>query len=251
MAGLRDRVEKASKSISDRFRDITSTVGDWFSRFTSIFKNYDLFKEIKNSKWNSTQGSMKAWLWYKKYRNDKANWLKGQLMRQGHLYMFDYREPKYKDTIHLPWFDENPLVISLGPVKTSLGWRTININLHILPPITRRIVISRIFDYNKNKYKSMLGNKKQADIIVKNVNYKELIQPLQKYGIGFAIRMYIPELQKNVVEFKIEDWKNAIFLESKKLNGITVVGLQNAWSEYVENHNKTAATKLNRSWLKS
>lgn len=249
MAGLRQRVQAASKSISNRFADLTQSVSDLFSRFTSMFKNYDLFKEIKNSPWNKTQGAIKAYNWYKEYRRDKNNWLKGQLMHQGRLYMFDYRTPKYKDTPQLPWFDENPLVICLGHVKTSLGWRTININMHILPPVTRRIVMSKIFDFNKNKYKSMLGKKEQKDVT--SVSYKKLIKPLEQYGVGFAIRMYIPKLQKNIVEFRFDDWKNAIFLESRKLNGITVVELAKAWSDYVEEHNKKNEKKLNKSWLKS
>ncbi|AFF28137.1 gp139 [Sphingomonas phage PAU] len=249
MASLRDRVTRASKSMTSTFKDVTKSISDFFGKFKRIFQSYDLFKEIKNHPWNGPQGRIQAYDWYRKYRKDKKNWLKGQLMKQGQLYMFDYVDPKYKDV--LPWFDENPLVISLGPVKTSLGWRTININLHLLPPITRKIVMSKIFDFNKNRYKALMGvNNPKA---IPSVNYKSLIQPLEQYGIGFAIRMYIPELQKNIVEFQLEEWKNAIFLESRKLNGITAPKLQQEWETFVEEHNKKKSTKqkLRKNWFGS
>lgn len=246
--GLRDSVLGASKSITSRFKNIRSTVGEFFQKFKNLFKSYDLYKEIKNHPWNKSFGLISAKRWYNDYKKDKNNWLQGQLMRQGHLYMFDYKEPKYKDTPQLPWFDENPLVLSLGPIKTSLGWRTININLHLLPPITRRIVLSRIFEFNKNRYKGLMGLKNQKVVMVK---YKDIIEPLEKYGVAFAIRMYIPELQKNIIEFKIEDWKNAIFLESKKLNGITIKGLQKDWSEFVKERKKNGSINLNSNWMKS
>lgn len=248
---LRSKLKKASQTMSDRMQQGGKKANqDYYERFAKNFQKYDLMKEIKNHEWNNGKygGRIKAFDWYRKYRKEREHWLKGQLMRQGHMYMFDYRDPKYKDT--LPWFDENPLVICFGRVKTSLGWRTLNINLHLLPPKTRQIVLAKIFELYRGAYKKNMSRKDPNEV---QLLYRDIVKALKRYGVQFAIRMYIPELQKNVVEIRVEEWKNAIFLESRRLNGTTAPKLQAEWEAFVSKYNADATnrTQLRKNWFTS
>lgn len=250
-SSLKRRLKRATRTMNDRMQEGNRKASeDYYEKFAKNFQEYDLMKQIKNHEWRNGKygGRIKAFDWYRAYRKDKKNWQKGALMRHGHMYMFDYKTPKYKDT--LPWFDENPLVICLGAVKTSLGWRTTNINLHLLPPVTRRIVLVKIFEMYRGAYKKNFSRKDPHEV---QLMYKDIKKALLRYGVTFAIRMYIPELQRNVVEIRVEEWKNAIFLESKKLNSITAPQLQDEWAKYVKQFNEDPKnrSKLRKNWFTS
>lgn len=214
------------------------------------WKTYDLWKEIENHKFlKSSNPGARAVEWYKKeVKVNPTLFFKANLLRQGFLYIFNYDTPKYKDI--LDFFDTQPLVISLGSVKTSLGFRDIGLNMHLLPPRIRRIVMYKVFELYRNLYKEQLFKKKQDIIMVK---WKDLALPLFKYGIAFCIRMYIPELRKNVIEFPHEQWASAIYIPSKALSKITQVELEKKWREFVKEQNRKAdgAKGLSESWIKS
>lgn len=214
------------------------------------WKTYDLWKEIENHSFKKTGNpSTKALDWYHKtVMVDSDLFLKGALLKQGFLYTFNYDTPKYESV--LDFFDTQPLMISFGPIETSLGKRDIGINLHLLPPNIRRIVMYKIFEMYRNLYKDQLFAKNQTTV---NVTWKAIAKPLEKYGIGFAIRMYISDLRKNVIQFRYEQWASAIYLPSKRLAKVTQIELERLWAEYVKKQklDKGPGKNLNESWIKS
>jgi len=210
------------------------------------WKTYDLWKEIENHPWvKKDRPDRMAMEWYRKTISTDTDYhFKAQLLRQGFLYTYNYDTPKYKDI--LDYFDTQPLVIAFGSVKTNEGIRDIGINMHLLPPKIRRIVLYKIFEIYRNHYKDQLFGKR-SDLKPVLVNWKQIAIPLFKYGAAFAIRMYIPELRTNTIEFKYEDWASAIYLPSKKLSGTTQSELEKLWKKFVRIQNKKGM-KLSESW---
>lgn len=250
---LKPLCSKNEQKLLPQLKNILQTLGKTGDRLRSKmlnWKTYDLWKMIETNPFlKSGNPDQKALEWYRKsIMNDTDYHFKAKLLRQGFLYTYNYDTPKYESV--LDYFDTQPLMISFGPIETSLGRRDIGINLHLFPPRIRRIIMYKIFEMYRNHYKDQLFTKNQQ---VVNVTWKAIAKPLEKYGIAFGIRMYIPELRRNVIEFKYEDWKDAIFLPSKKLSKITQLELEDLWAKFVHNQkkNKGPGKDLNESWKNS
>lgn len=232
-----------------QIKDTISNSGKELSRILKKFKyrwrEYDLWKEIHNNPWlKKSNPYAEAKQWYiKEIARDSEHHIKRQFLMPGKLYMFNYDDPKYKNI--LPWFDTQPLVIGLGPIRTSEGIRVLGLNMHLLPPTIRRIVMVKIFEMNKALYKAELFEKNQKPVLIK---WKALVAPLEKYGIEFCIRMYIPELQKNVVEFRYDEWYKAIYIESKGMSKISFEALRVEWANFVH---KSKNKALKENWEKA
>ena len=214
------------------------------------WRTYDLWKEIEKHPFlKKGNPSAAALEWYRKtIMKDSSLFLKGQLLRQGFLYTFNYDTPKYESV--LDFFDTQPLVISFGPTETSLGRRDIGINLHLYPPRIRRIIMYKIFEIYRNLYKDQLFSKNPKEIPVKWIDLKK---PLEKYGVAFGVRMYIPSLRTNTIQFLYEHWASAIYLPSKRIAKKTQAELEALWAEFVKNQRKTngPGKGLNESWRNS
>lgn len=214
------------------------------------WREYDLWKEIENSPFlKGGNPNAKALEWYKKYvARNPDYFIKAALLQQGFLYTFNYDTPKYESV--LDYFDTQPLVISFGPIDTSLGKRDIGINLHLLPPRIRRVVMYKIFEMYRNMYKDQLFVKDPKTV---QVTWKAIATPLLKYGIAFCIRMYIPSLRKNTIRFKYEDWASAIYLPTKRLAKTTQEELEKLWAQFVRKQQleKKPAGNLNENWKRT
>lgn len=174
--------------------------------------------------------------WYKSYSKDTDVQLKREFMKQAHLYIFDYPDPKYKDI--LKFFDTQPLVLCLGQT-TSVEYskNNIGINLHLLPPKVRRLVLFEVWRLYSTAFKKNLYTENTKEI---QIPWEMLKKHLEKYGIGFAVRTYIPPRQKNVIEFRYEDWSKAIWIPSAGYSKITAPELEKEWRAFV---NKDKTTK--------
>ncbi|BBI90689.1 DNA end protector protein [Tenacibaculum phage PTm1] len=203
------RIKLGGKS---RFDSIVNAVRTALSqRIKKI--GYDFWDEMMtNEIATSPRPADSAVKWYKKdIRYNREYWLKKGLMKAGRLYIFNYTHPKYEDT--LEFFDKNPLVLSLGTFRTKEGkLRNIGINMHLLPPKVRRLVMFTIFTSFKTQYKKNLYADDPRDIPA--IKWNTIHKIVEKYGTAFAVRMYIPELQKNIIEFKVEDMPKAIWIPS-------------------------------------
>lgn len=209
------------------------------------WKEYDLWKEIENHEWKKKgQPAKLAFEWHQKYvKKDSEMWFNFRRLRQGFLYTYRYMNPKYADV--LDFFDTEPLVISFGEIDTSLGKRDIGVNLHLMPRKLRAIVMYKIFELNRNYFKDQLFKRPQKPV---PITWKQIKKPLEKYGIAFAVRMYIPSLRTETIEFPFENWKDAIYIESREYKKKTIEQIEQLWREFVRKSNLKG---LNESWIRS
>ena len=107
-------------STQSRFDKIVGSIRKAFTRKINKL-GYDFWDEMMgNEIARSSNPAKAASKWYvEEYRWNKDSWLKGQFMKPGRLYMFDYKHPKNEDT--LLYWDTNPLVLCLGQFKTKSG----------------------------------------------------------------------------------------------------------------------------------
>lgn len=194
---------------------------------------YSLRTRIKNNPWVKTgRPSSKAisWLYKEVFKDPKTYRYRQNAMFSGGLFTFEYFNPKFKGTKHLPWFDRYPLVLSLGPVVTKNGVRNLGFNLHLLPPRVRIVVICQVFELYKVLYRYNIFFSKTRPV---NIKYEYIMKSCLKYGAGFSVRMYIPQRQQAVVLFPYTDWHRAVFLPSRGYDSIKASKLIQEWSKYV------------------
>lgn len=201
---------------------------------------YDFWDEMmKNEIASSSKPEKTAVDWYRKeYAKNPDVWLKGgKLMKPGRLYLFTYKDPKFKK--ELEFYDTQPLVLCLGIFKTKTGdIRSIGINMHLLPPKVRRLVMFTIFTKFKTAFKKNLYAENQKDIPA--IKWDSVAKPVLKYGAAFAFRMYIPGRMKHIVEFKVEDMPKAIWIPSAGYVRTNPLKLQRAWADFLKKYNRIA-----------
>lgn len=223
-----------------RFGRLLGSVKKSFRRLTSKF-SYDFWTEMeKNEIAKSRRPDKAAVRWYRdEYMNNPTRHVKRKIAMPGTLVMFDYDNPKYKD--ELDFYDTQPLVLVLQPFITKEEKiRILGINLHLLPPKIRKLVLYQAFYLYKSEYTAQLFSDKKA--LQVNVEWQAIKKQLEKYGAGFAVRMYIPQRQQNVIEFKQEDWAKAVWIPSKGYAKIGPAKLEAKWKEYVKNQGKKVRT---------
>lgn len=127
----------------------------------------------------------------------------------GQLIMFNYFEPKTKE--ELKYYDAMPCTIFFGVVQTENGTRVLGFNLHYYPPRIRYALMDRIFDIYKPLY--LKSWDKPLTQEMSYFNYKQLIEQLQKAKLDFGIRMYIPELMRQITPIPPSSYAKAVFTE--------------------------------------
>jgi hypothetical protein len=207
--------------------------------------NYSLRRYILSSKWVKSgipATHARTWL-FKEVLTNTAKYKYGrQLLGEGELYTFEYKNPKYKDDLTvLPWFDKYPLMLSLGPKVTKLGIRNIGFNLHLLPPKIRIIVLCCIFEYSKSMYRYMIFMGKTKPV---NINYYSIIGGTHRYGTGFCVRMYIPKRITYCVKFPYIDWRKAVFIPSRGYERIQANKLIKEWRAYCKKRKINISSNL-------
>ena len=206
---------------------------------------FSLRKEILNNPWINKRPASQAlkWLFREVFQDAKNYKYTKRLLYQGGLFIFEYHNPKYKDTSVLPWFDKYPLVLSLGPRVYETGVRNLGFNLHLLPPRIRIITLCYIFELYKTTYRFGIYYKK--DIHPVAVDYYNIIKVLEPYGVKFSVRMYIPQRQKQIVHFTTKDWHKAIFIPSRGYYDIRAKKLIKEWRSYCKKEGLTVNEKVN------
>lgn len=205
--------------------------------------NYSMRTRVKNNPWVKQRPASKAYQWlFKVVFKDSATYrYTRRLMFQGGMFAFEYKNPKYKGTSVLPWFDKFPLVISLGPVTTNQGVRNIGFNMHLLPPKIRIIVMCSIFELHKRMYRYQIFMKQDKPV---SIDYRLIINNLQRYGVGFSVRMYIPNRMNQIVKFPYRDWHKAIFIPSRGYDSIRASQLIKEWRAYNKKHGYSVSPNL-------
>lgn len=130
-------------------------------------------------------------------------------IRPGQLILFKYFEPKTKE--ELEYYDARPCTIFFNVIKTDQGKRVLGFNIHYYPPRMRYQIMSTIFDIYKPIYSKYFENGTKST--VEAFDYKYLIDSLEKAGLGFGVRMYIPDLIKDIHHIPPQMWHVAVFTE--------------------------------------
>ena len=229
-----EKFDNIEKKINPIFEGFVDKIKKFYKKTLSKI-HYDLYEEIKNHKFKD--GKVKPHIaarnWFRTYAKETENQYRSKPLKQGHLYMYRYKFPKFMDT--LDYWDTEPLMLSLGNFKTKDGeLREVGINLHLLPLRVRILVLYEITNrILKSKYKKGLYSETDKVIPLK---WEDIKKPLHRFGIGFAVRMYIPELRQETVRFKVEDYPSAIYLTSQKFEKVTQEDLEKRWRDYVKKH---------------
>lgn len=156
----------------------------------------------------------------------------------GQLIMFNYLMPKYKD--ELEYYDAMPTTIFFGVKKCPEGIRVIGFNLHYYPPEIRYKLMDTIFEIHKNAYLSSW-----EDPLTKGIpafDYNMFIHRLREAKLDFGIRMYDPELMRDIRLLPPKTWSKAVFMEGKFMKR-SRNAILNYWA------NKKMQTESNRKKL--
>ncbi|MCK9416602.1 hypothetical protein M0Q97_08105 [Candidatus Dojkabacteria bacterium] len=221
--------EKYSHSISHG--KATDNDEDLIDKFHVKTGYYSLRTKVLKNPWIKYRPASEAtkWLFREVFKDPSTYKYNRMIMGQGQMFIFEYFNPKYKDTSVLPYFDKHPLVISLGPVVTNLGVRNIGFNLHLLPPKIRIIVMCAIFEMSKKMYRYQIFLKQEKPVLIK---YQSIVKGLKRFGVKFCVRMYIPSRMRQIVKFPYKDWHKAIFIPSRAYYGIRAAKLIDEWKKF-------------------
>ena len=200
--------------------------------------NYSLIKQIDKSPYASKAAS-KADAMARQFLDDHIKGGNANRIVPGQLILFDYFEPKTKED--LEYYDAGPLTIFFNVIKTKEGKRVLGFNLHYFPPRMRKQIMNTIFNIYKPVYTEHFEDGTKSSM--SGFNYKYIMESLQKAGLDFGVRMYIPELINNVRAVPPQLWHVAVYTEGwfKKRTWEAVMRYWKQWTR--KNVKKTKAAK--------
>jgi len=189
---------------------------------------YSLIKEIEKSPYYGkavTRNDDRATAFIEEHVNVGTS---GRIV-PGQLILFKYFEPKTKE--ELEYYDARPCTIFFNVVNTKEGKRVLGFNIHYYPPKMRFQIMNTIFNIYKPIYSKYFTepNKKSLDAF----DYKYLIDSLEKAGLGFGVRMYIPSLITDVRKIPPQMWQVAVFTEGwfKKQTRAAIMKYWTQWKK--------------------
>jgi hypothetical protein len=134
----------------------------------------------------------------------------------GKIYVFQYRPI----TENLPWWDKNPVVLSIEQKdQTDLG-----VNLNLLPVEFKERLLDRLYDMMEGQIKSASVGK-SGDAINQRplrITYDGMKAFLDSEGYGFALRQYRPERKINQAVVSYEKWADIVLCDFIDLEGTTI-----------------------------
>lgn len=189
-------------------------------------KRFNMDKAIANHPLSRKSTGLRSKLAYKEIMNEvKAS---PKYMLPGMFCVFGYKEPKLKDK--LLYYDATPAVIFFGITRTKENTiRELGFNLHYFPPFARAKIIAlvyKVFKQYYNKYFNEVPDRQNS-----YVDYNTLKAMLDKYGIGFGIRMYIPVLRGKTYITPTRLIPTLAYTEGH-FNGATLGQIQRYWRRF-------------------
>lgn len=134
----------------------------------------------------------------------------GEPFIPGKIYVFRYETPVTEDK--LPWWDKNPVVLSLG----RKDGKDIGINLNLLPHTVRLNILDRIHE----QYEPLIDDTLNRNVInvsdqpgIISLNYNNAKRFLSRMGFTYAIRTYITTLRKNTGIVSYNEWRRVVLLD--------------------------------------
>lgn len=204
--------------------------------------NWSLRTRILKSPWVTSGNPFRKgmeWMYKTVFKNPQKYQYRQRINFQGGLFTWRYFNPKTKDK--LKYWDNFPLVLSLGGIVTKRGIRNLGFNLHLLPPKIRIIVVCQVFEMYKRLYRYQIFVKTSSPV---QIRYQQIVKSLDKYSVRFCVRMYIPARQTQVVVFPYNEWHKAIFVPSFGYERIRASQLIDEWVKYSRKHGNYTNSEL-------
>ena len=198
-------------------------------------RNYSLIKAIqqeKEYKHNVLQRDTAV----RKFLINECKVTNSRDVIPGQLISFNYFKPKYKD--ELEYYDAMPMTIFFGVFESKEGRRVLGFNLHYYPPRIRYKIMNRILEIWKPMYFKAWNEGLKKDL--NYFNYVWLTEQLEKIGLSFGVRMYIPELITQIRVVPPKFWSKAVFTEGvfkKKTRQIIL----NYWKKFTLKETQTTS----------
>jgi hypothetical protein len=183
----------------------------------------------KGSKPNAAKEAQK---WYSKalrsFRDNSVAKAKILPFMPGKIYVFRYDNPKTLD--YLAWWDRNPVVLALDPV----GNNDCGINLNLLPLEIKEQLLDDVYTKLSSMIESEIkGNEKNANYQGQlDITYEGAKKYLDKYGFGFAVRQYVPELKRKQAVVSYENWHLIALCDFIELEGASLASIQRQFRDY-------------------
>lgn len=184
---------------------------------------------------------------YAKAKSIATNWFRDSLTARealeakptrkrfepGKIYVFKYENPITEEK--LKWWDKAPVVLALDTKDhTDIG-----INLNLLPAKFRQALLDAIYERMESKIKNATKGTKASDARKQrpllDLKYENAKRFLDRYGFGFAVRRYLPNLKKNQAVVSYESWGKIAICEFAKIHGSTVGEIRKEFQEYNAN----------------
>lgn len=140
----------------------------------------------------------------------------GGRFRTGMIHVFRYDSPKHEAT--LEWWDRNPVVLALDPAEGN----DFGINLNLLPVAFKEDMLDMIYERMAGQIKSKTRSGMaiaQGQIPLTYTGAKSF---LEQFGLGFAVRQYIPNRKSNQKIVNYENWARIALCDFIELNGASV-----------------------------
>ena len=195
----------------------------------------DLLKEIKEDtlyKKDVVTRNKKARKEIEEYKMSTSTTNIAKFAIPGQLISFNYLTPKNKE--ELEYYDAQPVVLFFNAITTEEGKRILGFNLHYYPPKIRFQVLSKIYELFSQHYDKSLNKKTNTGILSQKIphfDYRKLVEELDKAGLGFGVRMYIPTLVRNTKVIPQDLWVKAVYTEGmfKKKTREAILGYWKQW----------------------
>ena len=165
----------------------------------------------------------------------------------GKIYVFKYEHPVTQDT--MPWWDKAPVVLGLdNPERDHTDY---GVNLNLLPARFRQEILDQLYTRLNSKIQANIKGNKASDAVKQrpliDLKYAAVKAYLDRFGLGFAIRRYLPNLKKNQAVVSYESWPKIAICEFAKIHGASIGQIRKEFIQYnVENRNKTKASGLKK-----
>lgn len=195
----------------------------------------DIKNNIKNAikeSGSKARARVEAERWYgeslKNFQDESVTYRTATKFMPGKIYVFRYDRPK---TINeLDWWDRNPIVLALD----SVNGNDCGINLNLLPIKIREQLLDDIYtrmagQINTRTTRAQFKADLQAPL---KLTYKGAKNYLDRYGFGFAIRQYVPQLKNKQAVVSYENWWRIALCDFIQLEGASVQQIRRQFSSY-------------------
>lgn len=160
----------------------------------------------------------------------------------GQLISFNYLQPRYKE--ELEYYDAKPMTIFFGVFQTKEGKRVIGFNIHYYPPKIRYKIMDRIFEIWRPMYAQAWEDGLRREL--RYFDYAWLVEQLEKIGLTFGVRAYIPEIMAQVRVVPPKLWSKAVFTEGafRKRSRQNIL---NYWKNFAPGENQQSTNQTNQA----